>query len=286
LLLAGSKVVRLLLLEQLHMKNKVVLITGGTSGIGRACAVVFGQAGARVVVTGRDEAKLAETAQQLTQLGIQHRTVRADVGVEADSARAIEETITAFGRLDVLINNAGISMRALFQDADLEVIKRLMQTNFFGTVFTTKFALPHVLAAKGSIVGISSIAGYRGLPGRTGYSASKFAMQGFLEALRTELLPQGVHVLVACPGFTASNIRQTALAADGSAQGESPRDEGQMMSSEEVAGHLLRAVQQRRRDLVLTGQGKLTVFLNKWLPSLTDKLVLNHFRKEEGSPVK
>jgi NAD(P)-dependent dehydrogenase (short-subunit alcohol dehydrogenase family) len=275
-----------LLLEQLHMKDKVVLITGGTSGIGRACAVVFGQAGARIVVTGRDEAKLAETAQQLTQLGIQHRTVRADVGVEADSARAIEETVAAFGRLDLLINNAGISMRALFQDADLEVIKRLMQTNFFGTVFTTKFALPHILAAKGSIVGISSIAGYRGLPGRTGYSASKFAMQGFLEALRTELLPQGVHVLVACPGFTASNIRQTALAADGSAQGESPRDEGQMMSSEEVAGHLLRAVQQRRRDLVLTGQGKLTVFLNKWLPSLTDKLVLNHFRKEEGSPVK
>ncbi|WP_133272237.1 SDR family oxidoreductase [Hymenobacter radiodurans] len=268
------------------MKDKVVLITGGTSGIGRACAVVFGQAGARVVVTGRDGAKLAETAQQLTQLGIQHRTVRADVGVETDSARAVEETVAAFGRLDVLINNAGISMRALFQDADLEVIKRLMQTNFFGTVFTTKFALPHILAAKGSIVGISSIAGYRGLPGRTGYSASKFAMQGFLEALRTELLPQGVHVLVACPGFTASNIRQTALAADGSAQGESPRDEGQMMSSEEVAGHLLRAVQQRRRDLVLTSQGKLTVFLNKWLPALTDKLVLNHFRKEEGSPIK
>lgn len=268
------------------MKDKVVLITGGTSGIGRACAVVFGQAGARVVVTGRDQAKLAETAQQLTQLGIQHRTVRADVGVEADSARAIMETIAAFGRLDVLINNAGISMRALFQDADLEVIKRLMQTNFFGTVFTTKFALPHILAAKGSIVGISSIAGYRGLPGRTGYSASKFAMQGFLEALRTELLHQGVHVLVACPGFTASNIRQTALAADGSAQGESPRDEAQMMSSEEVASHLLRAVQQRRRDLVLTAQGKLIVFLNKWLPGITDKLVLNHFRKEEGSPIK
>ncbi|RYU72418.1 SDR family oxidoreductase, partial [Hymenobacter persicinus] len=181
------------------MKGKVVLITGGTSGIGRACAVVFGRAGAQVVVTGRDQAKLTETAQELTQLGIQHRIVRADVGVEADSERAVADTVAAFGRLDVLINNAGISMRALFQDADLDVIRRLMQTNFFGTVYTTKFALPHILAAKGSIVGISSIAGYRGLPGRTGYSASKFAMQGFLEALRTELLPQGVHVLVACP---------------------------------------------------------------------------------------
>ncbi|SHI90644.1 Short-chain dehydrogenase [Hymenobacter daecheongensis DSM 21074] len=267
------------------MKGKVVLITGGTSGIGRACAVAFGQVGAQIVVTGRDEARLADTAQELTRLGIAHRTVRADVGREEDSQRAVAETIAAFGRLDVLLNNAGISMRARFEDADLDVIRQLMQTNFFGTVYATKFALPHIIAAKGSIVGISSIAGYRGLPGRTGYSASKFAMQGFLEALRTELLPQGVHVLVACPGFTTSNIRQTALAADGSAQGESPRDEQKMMSSEEVAQHLLRAVQQRRRDLVLTGQGKLTVLLNKWFPALTDRLVLSHFRKEEGSPV-
>ncbi|GAA4012775.1 SDR family oxidoreductase [Hymenobacter fastidiosus] len=267
------------------MKGKVVLITGGTSGIGRACAVVFGQAGAQIVVTGRDEARLADTAQELSRLGIAHLAVRADVGREEDSQRAVAEAVAAFGRLDVLINNAGISMRALFQDADLDVIRQLMQTNFFGTVYATKFALPHIVATKGSVVGISSIAGYRGLPGRTGYSASKFAMQGFLEALRTELLPQGVHVLVACPGFTASNIRQTALAADGSAQGESPRNEGQMMSSEAVAHHLLQAVRRRRRDLVLTGQGKLTVFLNKWLPGLTDRLVLNHFRKEEGSPV-
>ncbi|MBX0289032.1 SDR family oxidoreductase [Hymenobacter sp. HSC-4F20] len=263
------------------MKNNVVLITGGTSGIGRATALAFGRAGARVAITGRDEARLQDTARELERLGVPHLAIRADVGVEADSERAVQETVAAFGRLDVLINNAGISMRALFRDADLDVIRRLMQTNFFGTVYTTKFALPHVTQAKGSIVGISSIAGYRGLPGRTGYSASKFAMHGFLEALRTELLPQGVHVLLACPGFTASNIRNVALAADGSAQGESPRNEQQMMSSEEVAQHLLQAVQQRRRDLVLTGQGKLTVFLNKWLPGLADKLVLNHFRKEE-----
>ncbi|WP_426492485.1 SDR family oxidoreductase [Hymenobacter sp. 102] len=263
------------------MKDKVVLITGGTSGIGRATALEFGRAGARVVITGRDEARLLETSQELARLGVQHRTVRADVGLETDSERAVRETISAFGRLDVLINNAGISMRALFRDASLDVIRQLMQTNFFGTVYTTKFALPYITQAKGSIVGISSIAGYRGLPGRTGYSASKFAMHGFLEALRTELLPQGVHVLLACPGFTSSNIRNVALAADGSQQGESPRDEQKMMSSEEVAQHLLAAVRQRRRDLVLTSTGKLTVFLNKWLPGLADKLVLNHFRKEE-----
>ncbi|GAB2943268.1 SDR family oxidoreductase [Hymenobacter coalescens] len=269
------------------MQNKVVLITGGTSGIGQACALVFGQAGARVAFTGRDTARLQQTQAQLEAQGIQALAIRADVGEEADCRRAVEETVQAFGRLDVLINNAGISMRALFAEASLDVIRQLMQTNFFGTVYTTKFALPHLLSCRGSVVGISSIAGYRGLPGRTGYSASKFAMNGFLETLRTELQPQGVHVLTACPGFTASNIRNTALAADGSAQGESPRDESAMMSSEEVARHILRAVQQRRPTLVLTGKGKLTVFLNKWLPaSIMDRLVLNEFRKEKDSPVR
>ena len=268
------------------MSQKTVLITGGTSGIGRACALAFGRAGYAVAVTGRDDARLAATAGALAAAGIAHLTVRADVGDEAAAERAVRETVARFGRLDVLINNAGISMRARFQDADLDVIKRLMQTNFFGTVFTTKFALPHLLASKGSIVGMSSIAGYRGLPGRTGYSASKFAMNGFLEALRTELLPQGVHVLTAAPGFTASNIRAVALAADGAAQAGSPRDEGAMMSSEAVAEAVLHAVAQRRRTLVLTGQGKLTVLLNKWFPALADRLVLRHFQKEEAGEMR
>ena len=172
------------------MKNNVVLITGGTSGIGRACALEFGRAGARVVITGRDAARLAATAAELAAAGIEHRTVRGDVGIVADADRAVADTIAAFGRLDVLLNNAGLSMRAKFADVDVRVIEQLMQTNFFGTVYVTKAALPHLLASKGTIVGISSIAGYRGLPGRTGYSASKFAMNGFLEALRTELLPR------------------------------------------------------------------------------------------------
>ncbi len=264
------------------MKNSVVLITGGTSGIGRACALEFGRAGARVVITGRDAARLAATAAELAAAGIEHRTVRGDVGIVADADRAVADTIAAFGRLDVLINNAGLSMRARFADVEVKVIEQLMQTNFFGTVYTTKAALPHLLASKGSIVGISSIAGFRGLPGRTGYSASKFAMNGFLEALRTELLPRGVNVLTAAPGFTASNIRHTALLANGQTQNDTPRDEGNMMTSEEVARHLRRAVARRQRSLVLTAQGKLTVFLNKWLPGLTDKLVLANFRKEEG----
>jgi len=268
------------------MKDKVVLITGGTSGIGKACAFAFGKAGAKVAVSGRNQQNLDQTSQELSAAGIENVAINADVSIEADCERMIQETINRFGKLDVLINNAGISMRALFQDLDLDVIRKVMDINFWGTVYTTKFALPYIMAAKGSIIGISSIAGYRGLPARTGYSASKFAMHGFLETLRTEMLHKGVHVLIACPGFTASNIRNTALAANGQQQGESPRDEGNMMTAEEVADQILKATIKRKRDLVMTFQGKLTVFLNKWLPGLTDKLVYNVMAKEKDSPLK
>lgn len=263
------------------MGGRVVLITGGSSGIGRALALEFGRAGYRVAFTGRDEERLQQVVAQMTAQGSHSLSIVADAASEADSRHAVEETVRHFGRIDVLICNAGISMRANFADAELDVIRRLMDINFWGTVYAVKFALPHITASKGSIAGISSIAGYRGLPGRTGYSASKFAMQGFLEALRTELMPQGVHVLVACPGFTASNIRFTALTADGSAQGESPREEEKMMTAEEVAHHVLRAIEERKRDLILTTQGKVTVWLNRLLPNLADKLVYNHMAKEE-----
>ncbi|HEY4652727.1 MAG TPA: SDR family oxidoreductase [Pontibacter sp.] len=268
------------------MKDKVVLITGGTSGIGKACAFAFGKAGAKVAISGRNQQNLDQTSQELAAAGIENAAINADVSLEADCQRMVQETIDRFGKLDVLINNAGISMRALFQDLDLDVIRKVMDINFWGTVYTTKFALPYIMATKGSVIGISSIAGYRGLPARTGYSASKFAMHGFLETLRTEMLHKGVHVLVACPGFTASNIRNTALAANGQQQGESPRDEGNMMTAEEVADQILKATIKRKRDLVMTFQGKLTVFLNKWLPGLTDKLVFNVMAKEKDSPLK
>jgi short-subunit dehydrogenase len=161
-----------------------------------------------------------------------------------------------------------------------------MEVNFWGTVNCTHFALPHITRSKGVIMGISSVAGYRGLPGRTGYSASKFAMQGFMESLRTELLHTGVHVMWVSPGFTASNIRNVARASDGSHQGETPLDEGKLMSAETCADHIFQAIEARKRTLVLTTQGKLAVWINKLLPGLADKLVYNHFLKEPDSPLK
>ncbi len=274
------------MVEFCGMKNKVVIITGASSGIGKALAFAFGQEGAKIVITGRKKEPLLEVSEALTNQGIDNLPIVSDVSIEADNADVVHKTIEKYGKIDVLINNAGISMRSMFEDCDIEVIKKVMDINFYGTVYATKYALPYIKETKGSIVGVSSIAGYRGLPVRTGYSASKFAMNGFLEALRTELLHSGVHVLTACPGFTASNIRVASLGSDGNSKGETMRDEGNMMSSEEVAQHILKAVKKRDRDMVLTLQGKMVVFLNKWLPKLTDKLTYNTLAKEKDSPLK
>lgn len=267
------------------MKGKVVIITGASSGIGKAMAFAFGKEGAKVVITGRSQDALWQTSKELLDVGIDNLPIVSDVSNEKDSSHVINKTIDKYHKIDILINNAGISMRAMFEDCDIEVIKKVMDINFYGTVYITKLALPYLKKTQGSIVGISSIAGYRGLPVRIGYSASKFALNGFLEGLRTELLHTGVHVLTACPGFTASNIRTASLGADGSSKGESMRDEGSMMSSEEVASRILVAVKKRKRDLILTTQGKLTVFINKWFPSLADKLVYNALAKEKDSPL-
>ena len=268
------------------MKEKVVVITGATSGIGKACAIEFANAGASVVIAGRDEKKLKESEEEIKKITADVLSVQCDVSREEDCKKLMDETIKKFNRADVLINNAGLSMRALFGETDLSVLKKLMDTNFWGTVYCTKYALPYLLKAKGSVVGISSIAGKKGLPGRSGYSSSKFAMEGFLETLRIENLKNDLHVLVACPGFTTSNIRSTALSKDGTAQGESPRDEQKMMSAEEVALHIFNAVKNRKRDLILTRNGKLTVWLNKFFPSMMDKMVYNHMAKEKDSPFK
>ncbi|MBK9637838.1 MAG: SDR family oxidoreductase [Bacteroidetes bacterium] len=268
------------------MQSKVVIITGGGSGIGKACASTFLARGYRVVISGRRMEKLQEVISEFKSSSEHLLAVQADVSVEEDAKRIIDETLAKFGRIDVLINNAGISMRALFEEMDLSVLKRLMDTNFWGAVYCTKYALPHLLESKGSVVGISSIAGKKGLPGRTGYSASKFALEGFLETLRIENLKKDLHVLVACPGFTASEIRISSLSADGSAQGESPREENKMMSAQTVAHKIAEAVKYRKRDLVLTFNGRFTVWLNKFFPAFMDKLVYKHMAKEPGSPFK
>jgi short-subunit dehydrogenase len=271
----------------MDFKNKVIIVTGASSGIGKACAEEFARRGANLVLAARQYVTLCEiTADLEKRYGIKAIALQTDVSREEDCKMLVKQALITFSKIDILINNAGLSMRALFNELELSVLKNLMDVNFWGTVYCTKYALPEILKTKGSIVGVSSIAGYRGLPGRTGYSASKFAMNGFMESLRTELLKTGVHVMVACPGFTASNIRVTALAKDGASHGETSMEEGKMMSADMVAGAIANGIAARKRTLVMTGQGKLTVWINKLLPALADKLVFNHFTKEKNALVK
>ncbi|MFN6359003.1 MAG: SDR family oxidoreductase [Bacteroidota bacterium] len=266
--------------------KKVVIITGASSGIGEACACAFAQAGYQVVIAARNIQKLEQVKKQCETLGAKVLALSCDVSIEADCMALINKSIEVFGRIDVLINNAGITMRALLADLDLTVLKRVMDVNFWGTVYCTRFAIAELIKNKGSVIGVSSIAGIKGLPGRTGYSASKFAMNGFLEALRIENLKNGLHVGVICPGYTSSNIRNTALNADGHAQAESPFDERKLMPAETVAEHILHMVAHRKQEVVLTKAGKLTFWLNKFFPHWVDKQVFKVVSSEKDSPFK
>ncbi len=267
--------------------NKVVVITGASSGIGKALAEEMAKRGANIVLAARQYVTLCEiTANLQSKYAIRALAVQADVSKEEDCKAMVNQALLTFGKIDILINNAGLSMRALFNDLDIAVLKNLMDVNFWGTVYCTKYALPEILKTSGSIVGVSSIAGYRGLPGRTGYSSSKFAMNGFLESLRTELLKTGVHVMVACPGFTTSNIRVAALAKDGSSHGETSMEEGKMMSAAEVAARICDGIGSRKRTLIMTRQGKLAVWVNKLFPAFADKKVFELFSKEKNPLIK
>ncbi|MFT3908275.1 MAG: SDR family oxidoreductase [Ferruginibacter sp.] len=259
-------------------KNKVVAITGGSSGIGKALVEQLLKLGAKVATCARNQDKLYDLQLQYSSAPL--HCIVADVSNYNDCKMFIDSTIKQFGGIDILINNAGISMRALLKDVDLDVFKKVMDINFFGTVYCTKLALDSIIERKGTIVGVSSIAGFRGLPGRSGYSASKFALNGWLEAIRTELIDDEVNVMWVCPGYTRSNIRNAALNNKAQAQGESPIDEAELMSPEACATHIIHAIEKKKRTLVLTFKGKQTVFVNKFFPSLADKFTKKFFFKD------
>ena len=266
-----------------NFTDKIVVITGGSDGIGKALVAQFLALGAKVATCGRNENKLSLLATEFPSSNL--FTAQVDVSKQDQSEAFIKQVVDNWGRIDVLINNAGISMRALVSEVSVQTLQNVMDINFWGTVYCTKAALPSIKQNKGVIVGVSSIAGYRGLPGRSGYSASKFALNGWLEALKTELYASGTHVMWVCPGFTTSNIRNAALDKNAKAQGESPMDEGAMMSSEDCATHIIHAIEKRKRSLVLTFTGKRTVFMNKYFPAWADKLV-HHFFFKDGVLVK
>lgn len=268
------------------LRDKVVVVTGASSGIGEAMAREYSKLGANVVMAARREDELRRIAQDIEAQGGKVAYAVCDVTKEEECKHLMDVAIERFGRIDVMICNAGLSMRALFDDCDLGVLHRLMDVNFWGTVNCTKYALPWLQLSHGSLVGISSVAGIHGLPGRTGYSASKYAMTGFLDTIRIENLKKGVHVMTACPGFTASNVRFSALTADGTPQGDTPRNEAKMMTPEQVAHVVARGLKRRKRLCLMEWEGRATHFLKKFFPGLVDRLFYAVMANEPDSPLK
>ena len=267
------------------LTGKTALITGAARGIGKAIALKFAEEGANIAFTDLviDENGEATHA-EIEAKGVKCAAYASNAADFAQTEEVVKKVHEDFGSIDILVNNAGISMRAMFKDLDLKVIHRLMDVNFWGTVNCTKYALPYLLETKGSVVGVISIAGYSALPARTGYSSSKYAIRGFLDTIRIEHLYDGLHVMVFAPGYTSSNVRNAALVADGSAQGETPLDEGKLMSAEECAEYLAKGLRKRRSEMILTGLGKVTVLAHRLFPRLTDKLTYSFIAREAGSP--
>jgi len=256
----------------------VILITGASEGIGAEMARQWasrGKCGTALVLAARSVDKLEAVANECRQFGCQVLVQRCDVGVQADCAALVGATIKAFGRLDILVNNAGMSAQALFSDVtDLGWYETLMRINHWGSVWCTHAALPHLKATRGRIVAISSLAGLVGVPGRTAYCGTKFAMTGFFEALRVELVPAGVSVTLAYPGVVATEIRYRGFNAKGEAAGKSGLDESGAMSVETCARLIVDGTEARARDIVMTTKGKLGRWIKLLAPGVVDKLAL------------
>jgi short-subunit dehydrogenase len=267
----------------------VTLITGGSDGIGaemaRQLAVRHGSSLA-LVLAARTAGKLEAVAEQCRTQGAEVLCVPTDVSQEAQCRALVARAVQAFGRVDTLVNNAGMAAQALFDDVqaeDLHWYETLMRVNLWGAVWCTHAALPHLKQSRGRIVAVSSLAGLLGVPGRTAYSATKFAMSGFFEALRAEVKPLGISVTTAYPGVVTTQIRHRGYNAKGLPLGTSGVREEYSMPVEECARLILEGTERRQREVVMTARGKFGRFMKLLAPGVVENMALKAL-KEEARP--
>ena len=259
---------------------RVIAITGASEGIGAELARQLSNPATALVLAARNMEKLDQVAAQCRAKGAQALGVRCDVGVEADCKVLIEQAVARFGGIDVLVNNAGVSGHARFEEVtDFAWYETMMRVNHFGSVWCTRHALPHLKARRGQIVAVCSLAGKHGIPGRTAYSPSKFAQSGFFEALRIELYGTGVDVTIAYPGVVATNIRLHGYGADGKAAGRSGLDESHAMPVEECARLIAQGMARRSREVVMGARGKVGLWLKLIAPRFVDRMALRALKK-------
>ena len=261
-------------------RDNVVVVTGASAGIGLEIARQLASEGAALVLAARNPSLLETAVEECRALGARAVGVPTDVADRLQCEALIEKAVAEFGRIDTLINNAGISMHARFDElTDPDAAERIMRINYLGSVWCTYYALPHLKRSRGRIVAVSSLTGINGVPTRTLYAASKHAMAGFFDSLRIELKRDGVSVTVVYPGFVATDIAHRALAADGGLLGERPVDKGAVMSAEECARSTLAAAASRRRELVMTRIARLGILLKGFVPDLVDRVAERKVRK-------
>lgn len=265
---------------------KIIVITGASDGIGaelaRQLATQHGSQAA-LVLAARDKARLAQVASQCEAFGAQTLVVPTDVSLESDCRALVALAVERFGQIDVLINNAGMSAQALFEEVkacDLAWYEQLMRVNLWGSVWCTHAALPYIKQSRGRIVAVSSLAGLFGVPGRTAYSATKFAMTGFFEALRAELKTAGVSVTTAYPGVVATQIRHHGLNAAGQTAGSSGLKEDHAMTVQECARLILKGMDKRQREVVMTAKGRLGRWLKLIVPARVEAMALAALKDE------
>lgn len=260
-------------MTQTDLRDNVVVLTGASRGIGRELALQLAAQGARLALLARDEAALQQVVEECRARGGQAVAIVADVAEEHQCAALIERAVETYGRIDTLINNAGVSMWALVEQVtDLSIFERLMRVNYLGSVYCTCHALPHLKKTRGRIVVVSSLTGKTGVPTRSGYAASKHALQGFFDTLRIELAGTGVTVTIACPDFVATGIRENAFSPDGKPLRVSPVQEDKVMPVETCARLILDGAARRKRELILSGRGKVGLWLKLIAPSLIDRI--------------
>jgi NAD(P)-dependent dehydrogenase (short-subunit alcohol dehydrogenase family) len=261
-------------------RGATVLITGAGGGLGRAMAVAFAAAGARIAALDKDAAALESLCAELAARGTECLALPCDVTDAEACARAVSLAADRFGSLDVLVNNAGMSHRSGFAATDVGVIRRIMEVNFFGAVHCTKAALPHLVARRGLIIAVSSVAGYTPLIARTGYAASKHAMHGFFDSLRTELAPQGVDVMMVCPSFIATRIDRNALGGDGKPVRHAQVTVGQPLTPEDAAARIFAGAERGRRQLFVGRTAWMAWWLSRLAPRRYERIMARRLRGE------
>jgi short-subunit dehydrogenase len=262
------------------MQEQRIILTGASEGIGRALALALAARGARLALAARDRSRLETLAQECRGRGGDARALPTDVTNNQDCEWLVDETVKAFGGIDVLVHNAGITMWSRFDALqDLSIFERLLEVNYLAPVRLTALALPHLKASKGLLVAVASLAGLTGVPERSGYAASKHAMIGFFDSLRIELAGSGVEVCVIAPDFVVSEIHKRAIGPDGEPLGESPMQQAKIMTAEACAARIVRAIDKRERQVLMSTRGKLGRWLKLLAPSLIDRIAARAIRE-------